>query len=277
MKLMDRYAKLTMLAIVLTFGCAACNVMKNPVSPGSNVPFSVVQAPQATCIVVINGVATPAACTPAGPLSSTTLTINPSPTVAGHGFLVVVSGEYDSNSAADCSDNSSTGTSNAYALIPSAHASVNLPNYGDSSGFSDMFYVASSAGSVSQVQCTLTNAFTNGTGDAEIWFIELNQSIGGVDQVAALNNQSAALTSTECPGPSITTTKPDEFILSGIWLSQNAVAVSTPFTLGSAARGNSIAYGSASSTGAYQPIYTSSSVNDGFAANAVSFTSTAAQ
>ena len=79
------------------------------------------------------------------------------------------------------------------------------------------------------------------------------------------------------PGPSITTTKPDEFILSGIWLSQNAVAVSTPFTLGSAARGNSIAYGSASSTGAYQPIYTSSSVNDGFAANAVSFTSTAAQ
>ena len=243
------------------------------VSAAVQAAFTVVQAPQGTCIVDYSGVATAESCTPPGALSSTTLSIHPNPTVAGHGFLVVVSGEYYANSAAGCSDNSSTGTSNTYTLIPSAHAYVNLTNLGDSSGFSDIFYVASSAGSVTQVQCTLTGAFTGGTGDAEIWFIELNQPIGGVDQVAVLDNASAASTSTACPGPSITTTQPDEFILSGIWLSQNAAAVSSPFTLGSTPRGNSIAWDSALSAGTYQPTYTASGTDDGYAINVVSFTS----
>ena len=247
------------------------------VSASVQAAFAVVQAPQGTCIVNYNGVATAESCSPAGTLSATTLTIHPNPTVAGHGFVVVVSGEYYSNSAAGCSDNSSSGTSNTYTPIPAAHAYVNLTNYGDSSGFSDIFYVASSVGSVTQVQCTLTSAFTGGTGDAEIWFIELNQPIGGVDQVAVADNQSAAQTSTACPGPSITTTQPDEFILSGIWLSQTAVSASSPFTLGSAPRGNSIAYDSALSTGTYQPTYTASGTNDGYAINVVSFTSGSAQ
>ena len=271
-KLMDRYANIMMLALVLTLGMAGCSSSKTTTDPGSPLAFSVVQAPQATCIVDVGGVATASECTPAGTLSSTTLTINPQPTVAGHGFVVVVSGEYSSNSAAGCTDN----RSNTYTLIPGAHASVDLPNFNDSSGFSDMFYVASSSGSVTQVQCTLSSAFTNGTGDAEIWFVELNQPIGGVDRVAVLDNQSAMSTTT-CPGPSITTTQPDEFILSGIWLSDTVTAVSAPFTLGSSARGNSIAYDSAVSTGMYQPTYTSSNENDGFAANVVSFTGGGAQ
>jgi hypothetical protein len=227
-------------------------------------------------MVDYSGVATAESCTPAGALSSTTLSIKPNPTVAGHGFLVVVSGEYYANSAAGCSDNSSSGTSNTYTLIPAAHAYVNLSNYADSSGFSDIFYVASSVGSVTQVQCTLTSAFTSGTGDAEIWFIELNQPIGGVDQVAVADNQSAAPTGYACAGPSITTQQADEFVLSGIWLSHTAVSVGAPFTLGSAPRGNSIAYYSAVSAGTFHPTYTSSNTNDGYAINEVSFTSGAA-
>ena len=235
-------------------------------------PFTVVQAPPGTCIVDYSGVATNEACTPAGVLSSSTLTINTTATVAGHGFLVVVSGEFYSNSAANCSDNSSSGTSNTYTLIPSAHAYVNLTNYGDSSGFSDILYVASSVGSVTQVQCTLTGAFTNGTGDAEIWFIELSQPIGGVDQVAVLDNQSATQLGYTCTGPSITTMQPDEFVLSAIWLSHDVVSVSPPFTLGSDARGNSIGYFAATSTGTFQPTFTSDSPNDGFAVTIASFT-----
>ena len=235
-------------------------------------PFTVVQAPPGTCIVDYSGVATYEGCNP-GVLSSTTLTINPKATVAGHGFLVVVSGEYYSNSAANCSDNSSGGTSNTYTLIPSAHAYVNLTNYGDSSGFSDVLYVASSVGSVTQVQCTLTGTFTNGTGDAEIWFLELNQPIGGIDQVAVFDNQSAAPLGYTCAGPSITTAQPDEFVLSAIWLSHDVVSVSSPFTQGSAPRGNSIAYFAATSAGTFQPTFTSDSPNDGFAINVVSFTS----
>ena len=98
------------------------------VSAAVQAAFTVVQAPQGTCIVDYSGVATAESCTPPGALSSTTLAIHPNPTVAGHGFLVVVSGEYYANSAAGCSDNSSSGTSNTYTLIPSAHAYVNLTN-----------------------------------------------------------------------------------------------------------------------------------------------------
>jgi hypothetical protein len=146
-----------------------------------------------------------------------------------------------------------------------------LTNYSDSSGFSDVFYVASSVGSVTQVQCTLTSEFS--TGDAEIWFIELNQPIGGVDQTAVLDNQSAAPTGYTCSGPSITTQQANEFVLSAIWLSSDVVSVSAPFTQGSVARGNSIAYYSAASAGTFQPTFTSDLPNDGFAINLVSFTS----
>ena len=156
-------------------------------------------------------------------------------------------------------------------LIPSSHAYVNLTNYGDSSGFSDIFYVASSVGSVTQVQCTLTGAFTNGTGDAEIWFLELNQPISGIDQVAVLDNQSAAPQGSTCTGPSITTGQANEFVLSAVWLSHDVVSVSAPFTQGSEARGNSIAYYAATAAGTFQPRFTSDSPNDGFSINLVSF------